>query len=239
MQPHPELTKANIAVATRYSRYGQLVLVNHGPDGWGFHICPMCGYGHPIPDAAMQSPSSTPGSRRRRRAQQSLKHKNPRTGRDCPADNPMPRRLGHSFITDVLEIRLTGLLPMQHHSLANGDEKDLWYTLLYALLEGSSRALNIRRDDLNGTVYYYQPGIPPALVLYDDVPGGAGHVRRINEELLVIFQAAYNHVSSCECGAETACHQCLWNFHNQPLHEKLARGLAVNFLQQTLERQDG
>ncbi|MCB8953398.1 MAG: DEAD/DEAH box helicase [Ardenticatenales bacterium] len=239
VRSHPELTKANIAVATRYSRYGQLVLVNHGPEGWGFHICPMCGYGHPIPDAAMQSPAPTLGSRRgrgRQRPQQSLKHKNPRTGRDCPDDNPMQRRLGHSFITDVLEIRLTGLLPMQHHMPVNQDEKDLWYTLLYAFLEGASRALSIRRDDLNGTAYYYQPDIPPALILYDDVPGGAGHVRRINEALPAVFQAAYDHVNSCECGPETACHQCLWNFYNQPLHEKLARGLAVDFLKQSLER---
>lgn len=238
MRPHSELTKANIAVATRYSRYGQLVLVNHGPEGWGFHICPMCGYGHPVPDAAMQSLATTPGSRRgrgRQRQKQSLKHKNPRTGRDCIADSPIQRRLGHSFITDVLEIRLTGLLPMQHHTSVNQDEKDLWYTLLYAFLEGASRALSIRRDDLNGTAYYYQPGIPPALILYDDVPGGAGHVRRINEALPAVFQAAYDHVNRCECGPETACHQCLWNFYNQPLHEKLARGLAVNFLQQTLE----
>lgn len=237
MQPHSKLTKANITIATRYSRYGQLVLVNHGPDGWGFHICPMCGYGHPIPDTAMQLQSSTPGSRRGgKRTQQTLKHKNPRNGQDCRADNLMQRRLGHSFITDVLEIRLTGLLPMQRHIQINQDEKDLWYTLLYALLEGSSRALSIRRDDLNGTAYYYQPGIPPALVLYDDVPGGAGHVRRINEALPAVFQAAYDHVNSCECGPETACHQCLWNFYNQPLHEKLARGLAVDFLKQTLER---
>lgn len=232
-QAHQTLTRANITVATRYSRFGELVLVNHGPEGWGFHICALCGYGHPVPDTAMQS--SAPGGRRGgRRPRQILKHKNPRNGRDCPADNLMQRRLGHSFITDVLEIRLTGLLPMQHHFQPNPDEKDLWFTLLYALLEGSSRALNIRRDDLNGTIYYYQPGIPPALVLYDDVPGGAGHVRRVNEALPTVFQAAYEHVNRCQCGPETACHQCLWNFYNQPLHEKLARGLAVDFLQKVL-----
>lgn len=217
-QPHPTLTRPNVTVATRYSRYGQLVLVNHGPDGYGFHICPICGYAQPV------------GSRRGSRPRQTIKHENPRTGRECPADNLMQRRLGHYFITDVLEVRLTDLLPMQHHLQPSQDEKDLWFTLLYALLEGASRALSIRRDDLNGTVYYYTVGVPPALVLYDDVPGGAGHVRRINEALPEVFKAAYQHVSGCECGPETACHQCLWNFYNQPLHDKLARGLAVDFL---------
>lgn len=130
---------------------------------------------------------------------------------------------------------MTGSLPTLYYFQSNADEKDLWFTLLYALLEGTSRALAIRRDDLNGTVYYYQPGVPPALVLYDDVPGGAGHMRRVNEALPTVFRAAYEHVSSCQCGPETACHQCLWNFYNQPLHEKLARGLAVDFLKQVLE----
>jgi ATP-dependent helicase YprA (DUF1998 family) len=232
-QSHSVLTKPSVTVATRYSRYGQLVLVNHGPAGHGFHICPMCGYAQPVPETEMQR--APVGGRRRSRPRQTIKHKNPRTGRDCPAEMPMQRRLGHSFITDVLEVRLTGLLPMQHHYREVNDEKDLWFTLLYSLLEGASRALSIRRDDLNGTVYYYQPGIPPALILYDDVPGGAGHVRRINEFLPAVFQAAYDHVNSCECGPETACHQCLWNFYNQALHDKLARGLAVGFLQQVLE----
>lgn len=231
---YTELTKANVSVATRYSRYGQLVLVNHGPDGWGFHICSMCGYGQPIPASAMQSPP--PGSRRRR-SRQTIKHKNPRTGYDCPSElPPLQRRLGHSFITDVLEIQFSGLLSMQHHNQPTEGEKDLWFTLLYALLEGASRALSIRRDDLNGTIYYHQVGIPPALVLYDDVPGGAGHVRRINDALVDVFEEAYHHVNNCECGEETACHQCLWNFYNQPLHEKLARGLAASFLRELLEQ---
>lgn len=236
-QPHPALTNAHIAIATRYSRFGQLVLVNHGPDGYGFHICPMCGFAQPIPASAMATPTPVGGRRRggSQRQRQTIKHKNPRNGRDCPADNLMQRRLGHSFITDVLEIRLNGLLPMQHQFQPAQDEKSLWFTLLYALLEGASRALNIRRDDLNGTVYFYNLSAPPALVLYDDVPGGAGHVRRINEALPDVFQAAYHHVKSCECGPETACHQCLWNFYNQPLHDKLARGLAVEFLQKALE----
>lgn len=236
-QPHPVLTKANVAIATRYSRYGQLVLVNHGPDGYGFHICPMCGFAQPILASAMASPTPV-GSRRRggsQRKRQTIRHKNPRNGRDCLAEDLMQRRLGHSFMTDVLEIRLNGLLPMQYQFQAAQDEKDLWFTLLYALLEGASRALNIRRDDLNGTVYSYNLSVPPAIILYDDVPGGAGHVRRINEALPTVFRTAYHHVSSCECGPETACHQCLWNFYNQPLHDKLARGLAVEFLQKALE----
>jgi len=229
-QIHSELTMPNMTVATRYSRYGQLVLVNHGSDGYGFHICSLCGFAQSVP--APTQP--TVGSRRRKRKRKITKHKNPKTGQDCRAENLMSRKLGHSFITDVLEIQLTGLLPLQIDSQPE-EEKSPWFSLLYALLEGASKALGIRRDDLNGTIYYHRGGEPPALVLYDDVPGGAGHVRRIGEALPEVFKAAYHHVNSCDCGEETACHGCLWNFRNQPFHDILARGLVVDFLKQVIE----
>jgi len=230
--PHPELTKPNITISTRYSRYGQLVLVNHGPDGYGFDVCPLCGFAQPILAAKMQS---TPvGSRRRGRQRQTIKHQNPRTGRDCLANNLQQRRLGHSFITDVLEIQMNGPLAAQYNLQPVQDEKNLWISVLYALIEGASQALGIRRDDLNGTIYYVHPDQAPSLVLYDDVPGGAGHVRRLNEALPEVFRTAYNHVAGCECGIETACHQCLWHFRNQPFHHALSRGLAAEFLQQII-----
>lgn len=236
---HPKLTKADISVSTRYSRYGQLVLVNHGPNGFGFHICSLCGYAQPIPASSRQTNESGAGgrgrNRRGRRTKQNLQHKDPQNGRDCRGENLIQRRLGHSFITDVLEIQLTGRLPKQFNSQSAPDEKDIWRSLLYAFIEGASQELGIRRDDINGTIYYYTRGLPPALLLYDDVPGGAGHMRRVNEALYDVFHAAYKHVACCECGEETACHQCLWHFRNQPFHHVLSRGLVAEFLRQTLD----
>ena len=234
--PHSQLTTSDTAVSTRYSRYGQLVLVNHGPNGYGFHICQLCGYAQAVPAQSKQSDESGAGGRgrtpRRRRSKQTIKHKNLRNGRDCPGESPLQRRLGHSFITDVLEIQLTGPHSMQYSIQPAQNEKDIWRSLLYALIEGASQSLGIRRDDINGTIYHYNyaSGLPPALVLYDDVPGGAGHVKRVNESLPVVFRAAYEHAKDCECGHETACHQCLWHFRNQPFHHELSRGLVVDFL---------
>ena len=234
--PHPQLTTSDIAVSTRYSRYGQLVLVNHGPNGYGFHICQLCGYAQAVPARSKQANELGVGGRgrtpRRGRSKQTFKHKNLRNGRDCPGESPLQRRLGHSFITDVLEIQLTGPLSMQYGIQPAQNEKDIWRSLLYALIEGASQSLGIRRDDINGTIYYYnyESSFPPALVLYDDVPGGAGHVRRVNGALPDVFRAAYEHVNSCECGEETACHQCLWHFRNQPFHHQLTRGLAAELL---------
>ncbi len=228
--PHSQLSTPESAVSTRYSRYGELVLVNHGPNGWGFHICPLCGFAQAIP-------APTRRTKRKRRA---IGHKDPRNGRDCPGENLISRRLGHRFITDVLEIQLTGIHPLQSYRRSYQNEKDTWRSLLYALIEGASQSMGIRRDDVNGTIYHYSysSGQPPALVLYDDVPGGAGHVRRVNEALPEVFYAAYEQVSHCECGEETACHQCLWQFRNQPFHHELSRGLAADFLREIVGRTD-
>ena len=142
-------------------------------------------------------------------------------------------KLGHRFVTDVLELHMEGPLTS---GIRVPEGKNLWRSLLYALLEGASQALGIRRNDLNGTLYPYSPTYIPALMLYDDVPGGAGHVRRIKDSLPAVFEAALDRIDKCECGPETACHECLWNFYNQPYHDEIARGLAVEFLNNAVKQ---
>lgn len=223
-RPVPRLSGRKVGLSVRYSRYGQLAVVNHGPGGRGFEICHYCGY-------ASAAPSRPTGGRRGSSARSGV-HKRPHSGEDC---NGFTRiyRLGHQFITDVLEVQVEHVLGLQ---VSEPGEKDLWRSVLYALLEGASAALGIRRNDLNGTLYYYRQAPFPSLVLYDDVPGGAGHVRRIKDEMPTVFFAALERLQSCECGPETACHECLWNFYNQPYHADLARGIAADFLQQTIEQ---
>lgn len=212
------LSSARVQVWQRYSRYGKLALVNSGPLNRGFRVCETCGFAEPAP--------AQPTGRRRRTARA---HRNPRNSRkgDCRG-RLSTYHLGHEFITDVLELRFEGLLA----STAN---YELWLSVLYALLEGASETLGIRRDDLDGTLYRYSAGIAPALVLYDNVPGGAGHVRRIADELGDVFQVSWERVDVCECGEETSCYECLRNFRNQPFHDQLTRGLARDFLHSLLE----
>lgn len=127
----------------------------------------------------------------------------------------------------MVEIRFEGHLARQ------GGHK-LWRSLLYALLEGGSQALSIRRDDLDGTLYYPRRGEPPALMIFDNVPGGAGHVKRVASELKEVFGAAYRRVKRDCCGPETSCYECLRNYRNQPYHDELERGVVCDFLQQVL-----
>jgi ATP-dependent helicase YprA (DUF1998 family) len=108
--------------------------------------------------------------------------------------------------------------------------------VLYALLEGASETLGIRRQDLDGTLYRYDGALPPAIVLFDNVPGGAGHVRRIADEMEDVFHAAWKRVDQCECGEETSCYECLRNYRNQFFHDQLERGLARDFLHVLLRK---
>jgi hypothetical protein len=210
-EPVPELSSAWLQIERYVSRFGKLALVNSGRNGRGFRVCQSCGYAEPAP-----APGTAPASG----------HKDPRTGRDCRGTLRL-FHLGHEFLTDVLELHFTGM--------AANASVQLWRSLVYALLEGAAQALSIRRDDLDGTLYHYQ-GQWPALVLFDNVPGGAGHVRRIAEDLPAVFVAAYERVNNECCGPETSCYECLRNYRNQPYHPELRRGLARDFLAVILSR---
>ncbi|HEY9869471.1 MAG TPA: Zn-binding domain-containing protein [Candidatus Obscuribacterales bacterium] len=134
--------------------------------------------------------------------------------------------LGHEFKTDVLDIRLVGFIPQTY---------SFWLSLLYALLEGASETLYISRDDLHGCLYPYSENAQmQAIILFDDVPGGAGHVRRLvqsTDTLRQMLISTLNRVKGdCGCDHDTSCYGCLRNYKNQPHHDELERGLVYDFL---------
>ncbi|MBA2287966.1 MAG: DEAD/DEAH box helicase [Ktedonobacteraceae bacterium] len=208
------LSSALLQVSAYYSRFGKLALVNGGLVERGFQICETCGF-------ASMAPAPPAAGSRKKKGQQTGHH-NPRTGGPC-GGLMVSRHLGHEFLTDVVELRFNGSSAIQAGF-------NTWRSLVYALLEGASQALSIRRDDLDGTLYYYKRGDPSALVLFDNVPGGAGHVKRINEELPAVFEAAYQRVNNDCCGPETSCYECLRNYRNQPYHDELQRGPVRDLL---------
>jgi len=195
-----DLCSGQTLVYSRHSRFGRLVVVNNGPEGNGFRICHHCGYGEPAP-----SPRGDGGT--------TTEHKNPRTQESC-SGKLYHYHLGHSFLTDVTELRV--------------DDPDVRVTrsLLYALLEGAAQSLGIRRDDIDGTLYWTGNAKRPSLVLFDNVPGGAGHARRIAERASEVFSKALEIVSRDCCGPETSCYECLRTYRNQTYHEELSRGEA-------------
>jgi DEAD/DEAH box helicase/Domain of unknown function (DUF1998)/Helicase conserved C-terminal domain len=187
----------------RFSRQGRIIVINRGAVGAGYRICQRCGFGEPIT-----------GAMRKSREHPDIRF----PARKCNATLE-PLQLGHEFFTDVLELRLAVSMDRQEA-----------ISTLYALLEGSS-ALGIERSDVAGTLHRFGRDEAPAMVIYDTVPGGAGHARYIGERLPELISAAASRVDSCECGPETSCYSCLRSYANQYFHEELSRGAASRALQ--------
>jgi hypothetical protein len=139
--------------------------------------------------------------------------------------------LGFEFHTDILQIRFTN-----YHR----HEEGFWLSVLYGILEGVSYSMEIERTDIDGCLYAYS-GDPtsPALVLFDNVPGGAGHVKRIIHEnnLEEVLKATLEIVSGCNCGEKeggTSCYGCLRNYSNQFCHDILDRNKVKEFIEELL-----
>jgi hypothetical protein len=189
------------------ARDGELVVINHG--GYrGFWVCSGCGFSCRCEGAPPRTHQSPWGGDCRVRLERLF--------------------LGHQLRTDVLELRFDGL---------RGRERGFWLSLLYSLLDGASEALDIERSDLDGCLYSAS-GDPelPVLVLFDAVPGGAGHVRRVAQRpdlLLDTLVAARVRLERCDCGGESgeaSCYGCLRRYDNQFCHDELRRGPVVEVL---------
>ena len=100
---------------------------------------------------------------------------------------------------------------------------------MVATPEGSSYALEISRDDIDGALSW-TPEHKRSIVLFDTVPGGAGSARKIAENIELVMQAALNRVSDCDCGPETSCYGCLRTYRNARFHEQLSRSAALQIL---------
>lgn len=192
----------------RTSRQGLITVVNQGPLARGYLLCESCGYGTPAP---------APGTKRSRVGD----HPMAGFGSSKCKGTLAYRHIGHDFLTDTIELDLGDAIGRRDASAAR--------STLFAMLN-STRALDIEPDDVAGTLRYGGVDTPVSLVLYDAVPGGAGHCHRIADHLPELIHGALARVSSCTCGVETSCYGCLRAFRNQIWHEELRRDLAIRVL---------
>ena len=160
-------------------------------------------------------------------------HNNP-YGKSCINKKLYRRTLGHKFKTDVAYLSLSCYL-----------KKEKALSIVYALLEGVSQYLGIERNDISGTLHYNKldNGVwETNFILFDTVPGGAGHVRRIGEadenQLKNMFNKSLDIVKQCHCGedsnGDSACYSCLCNYYNQKHHDIIKRRYAVEFFEDIL-----
>ena len=134
--------------------------------------------------------------------------------------------LGHEFVTDVTRLDFPGVA-------------DIWeaYSLAYAVLLGAASALEVPDTDLNATITGSLRASGLSIVLYDNVPGGAGLVANLYEEgetFREVLEAAKERVKG-ECGCDSSCYGCLRSYRNQFAHPYLQRGFALRRLEKALE----
>lgn len=146
-------------------------------------------------------------------------------GSKCSSKNLEKYHLAHTFKTDVIKITLSDKLDMSES-----------LSLLYSLLDGISLAFNIERRDISGVIN--NDNSKTQFIIFDQVPGGAGHVKRLMSRtaILEMIEEAFRIVNQECCDEDTSCYNCLRNYGNQAVHEKLKRGSAMKILKSILER---
>jgi ATP-dependent helicase YprA (DUF1998 family) len=186
----------------------KLMIVNES----GFYMCRSCGYTKLIKSSFIPFTNNPADSHTTYQGKKCLNQRLERV------------TLGHEFATDVGVIEAKVSMTYEQA-----------ISTLYALLEGVSLAAQIERKDINGVLTknkdFYQ------FVLYDNVPGGAGHTSRLSsrDHLKQVFQKAWETVDSNCCAEETSCYACLRNYGNQKKHKDLSRQGAKFVLSQLLE----
>lgn len=158
------------------------------------------------------------------------KHKRP-SGAICSNNQLQNFTLGYRFETDIMTLRFTGM---------EITEEPQALSLMYGILEGASRELEVERSDIAGCLkWFYNPESNSGnygFVFYDKTPGGAGHVRRLGDVKVLekVLHTTLEFVSSCTCGGDardTSCYSCLRNYYNQKHHELLQRRYVIDFLE--------
>ena len=199
----------NSAAMVMFSEKDEMAILNKSD----FHICEICGYG-------TSEQSFLPVLK---------KEHNAPSGRRC--GNSLLRRysLGYRFETDVFQIYFPD------HSIPYGNEAEA-YSVMYALLRGIVDVLNLEDNDVSGCLQTIMISGTPAysFILYDTTPGGAGHMRRLQDE--AVLNRAVNRASEfmkrCTCGGSeghSSCYTCLRNYGNQKFHDILDRSLAWRY----------
>ena len=131
--------------------------------------------------------------------------------------------LGTSFISDVLELCFN-LGPGSFYEMPD------WKSLLWAIYSAASSILEVPEGEVGGTLYF-DPNGNASIMLYDDVPGGAGHALQLSEQVPELLNKAYEIVSTCTCDKDTCCYGCLCNYYNQMEQHELSRGSAQKILE--------
>lgn len=202
-KPHSAIKGATFAEKNG----GRLFLANSGHQFQGYHVCQACGRGF----------SKMPKGRI---------HETP-WGTRCSGQTKT-LDLAHEILTDILQLRFQDCKTAAPSLM----DKAFWLSIVSAFLNGASDALNIDASDLGGTYHGWSEGsYVGELVVYDRIPGGAGHIARIIDNLDAVLDSALVRVRDCKCpDLDSSCYACLRSYANQFYWEDLKRRPVIEWL---------
>jgi Domain of unknown function (DUF1998) len=200
-------------VSVGIRRSGKMFRANLGYRSGGFPICRKCG-------RWFENRPSGPV------------HNSP-WGSKC-GGRPVDLHLAHELVTDILQLRFDQCSPPAP-KLRN---RSFWLSFQAAFINGCCDALGIDFNDLGATFNgWTDESFVGELVIYDRVPGGAGHVDRIDEALNLVLNKTLQRVEKCKgCSdLEGSCYACLRTYSNQSEWEQLKRAPVIDWLSKILK----
>lgn len=191
-----------------------------------FYVCPKCGYSIASDEASKLSEYEDYKFGVTRIEKNTVGHKNPFGRGKCSNTSLIKYSLHHEFKTDAAKISFG----------CDTSNYSTMLSVMYALLNSFANELNIERRDIKACLTFKITGgrMEHKIIIYDAVPGGAGHSRRLVTKdgyiLKAVIERAINLLDTCKCSP--SCYRCLRNYENQKIHEILDRENALNFLKQ-------
>ncbi|BAP56346.1 DEAD/DEAH box helicase [Thioploca ingrica] len=212
-------------LSAHYRENGELLVYNEGENQSGFAICLKCGYANSEIEFGEGRMKLPPGFEKHA----PLTATN--TNKSCWQEKEAPvlrnQTLAAKQTTDVLLLDFAAYLNPQENS------KAIVETLAHALKLAGARLLELDSRELGSLAVGTKGGW--GAVLYDNVPGGAGHVLELfklgktwlekTQELMFINEKHHQH-------CKTACLDCLLTFDAQSIMMRgnLQRKLAYSHL---------
>lgn len=197
-----------------------------------FYVCPKCGYSIASDETSKLKDYEDYRigvSKIERLRNTKNRHKNPFGKGTCSNVALSKYCLHHEFKTDVAKITFC----------CDTSDNATMLSVMYALLNSFANELNIERRDIKACLTYKLTSgrLEHEIIIYDAVPGGAGHSRRLvtqdGQVLQAVIKRAIKLLETCEC--DPSCYRCLRSYENQKIHEILDRKKALSFLKQLVK----
>jgi hypothetical protein len=191
-----------------------------------FYVCPLCGYAVAEDEGIGEKEVEKQMLMGALTVKTTRSHESLYGQHNCSCHDLVRRSLHHEFKTDVAKITFK----------CDTSDYNMMMSVMYAILNAMAKDLNIERRDIKAclSAKLIRGFFDLSIIIYDSVPGGAGHSRRLvtkdGKMLHSVFMSALRSMSECNC--EPSCYNCLRSYENQKVHDLLDRKLAIEFLQQ-------